>query len=297
MSGPIRGVIAASVTPLTADGDRLDEAAVGPLTDFLHRSGLDGLLAMGTTGEGVLLTVPERRRLIDLFVQASAGRLKVIVHCGAQSTRDTVELAAHSGAAGANGVAVIGPPYFVLDSQSILEHFTAAARACAPLPFFIYEFADRSGYRIPVPVIEELRGRVDNLAGLKVSDSPWERFEPYLIEGLSIFVGSERLISRAMGRGAAGAVSALASALPELVIDAVRTGRPEASERCGMVRDAVQRYPFQAALKTILAARGIPITRGVRSPLRTLSMSELAEFEPTARQLLVDLPVVTHTQP
>src|SRR5262245_27107699 len=212
----IRGALAAAATPLRSQGAALDEDAVGGLCDFFVGAELDGLLALGTTGEGILLSVPERMRVAELFLEASGGRLAVTVHCGAQSTADTVTLAEHSAAAGADGVAVIAPPYFPLDDRSLLVHLAAAARACAPTPFYLYEFAQSSGYAVPPHVVEELRGRASNLAGLKVSDTPWERFSPYLIEGLDVFVGPEALIGRGMASGAAGAVSALATAFPEL---------------------------------------------------------------------------------
>jgi dihydrodipicolinate synthase/N-acetylneuraminate lyase len=76
----------------------------------------------------------------------------VIVHCGAQTTAETTALAAHAGEAGAAGVAVIAPPYFRFDEDELLEHFAAAAAACSPLPFYVYEFADRSGYAVGVAV-------------------------------------------------------------------------------------------------------------------------------------------------
>jgi N-acetylneuraminate lyase len=287
---PIRGVLAASLTPLTEDGERLDEAAFAPMCSFFSAAGLDGILAMGTTGEGVLLDLAERTRIIDLFVAASGPRLKVVAHCGAQTTRDTVALSAHAAQAGADGVAVISPPYFVLDDDSLLRHLRAAADACAPLPFYIYEFAARSGYSVPLRVVDQLRQEATNLAGLKVSDTPWERFEPYLIEGLSIFVGPERLIWQGRGRGAVGAVSALAAALPELVIEAVGSGSRKASERCFEARAEIERFPFHSALKAILAMRGVPVSEGVRQPLRRLSAAERAAFEPVAARLVAALP-------
>jgi dihydrodipicolinate synthase/N-acetylneuraminate lyase len=282
----IGGCLAAAVTPLTDGGDRVDEAAIQPLTDFLAGAGLDGLLAMGTTGEGILLGPEERRRVTDRFVAAAGGRLRVIAHCGAQTTRETAALSEHAAAAGADAVAVIAPPYFPLDGAAILAHLTAAGRACAPLPFFVYEFEARSGYSVPPHVVEELRERLPNLAGLKVSDAPWERLAPYLVEGLAVFVGAETLIQRGMANGAAGAVSALATALPELVIAAVRGARPDASERCGAARGALQRFPFQAALKRLLARRGVPLEGAVRAPLRQLTAAEEAEFERVADEVL-----------
>ncbi len=290
MDHPITGVLAASLTPLSNDGESIDDGAVGALCDFYAAAGLDGVLAMGTTGEGVLFDVRERRHLIDLFVGAGKRRLKVVAHCGAQNTRETVALAAHAADAGADGVAVISPPYFVLDEESLFSHLAAAAEACAPLPFYIYEFAARSGYPVPLRVIARLRERVENLAGLKVSDTPWEKFEPYLVDGLSIFVGPEKLIAQGMARGAVGAVSALAAALPELVLAAVRSGAAEASERCFAVREQIQQYPFHSALKSLLAHRGVAITDGVRRPLRSLSDGERREFAALSEHMLADLP-------
>ena len=289
MTHAISGCLAAAVTPLADGGDRLDEAAFQPLTDFMAGAGLAGLLAMGTTGEGILLAADERRRVTERFVEAAGGRLKVVAHCGAQTTRETAALAEHAAGAGADGVAVIGPPYFALDDAAILEHFAAAGRACAPLPFYVYEFAARSGYAVPVHVIESLRGRLPNLAGLKVSDAPWERLAPYLLDGLSVFVGAETLIQRGMAHGAAGAVSALAAALPELVLDAVRDARPDASERCGAARDAIQRFPFHAALKRLLIRRGVAITGDVRGPLRPFTAEEEVAFEAVAAEQLSGL--------
>ena len=89
----LRGAIAAAITPLRDGGDALDADAFEPYVDFLAGGGLDGLLAMGTTGEGILLTVPERRRVAELYIAAARGRLAIAIHCGAQTTADTVELA------------------------------------------------------------------------------------------------------------------------------------------------------------------------------------------------------------
>jgi dihydrodipicolinate synthase/N-acetylneuraminate lyase len=262
--------LAAAVTPLRDDGARLDDAAFAPYVEFLHAGGLDGILATGTTGEGLLLTPAERVRALELFL---AGPLPVIAHCGAQSTADTVRLAAHAAESGAIGVAVIGPPYFALDEAALLAHFVAAAYACAPLPFYLYEFAAASGYAVPPAVIEQLRELAPNLAGLKVSDSPFDRVKPYLLDGLDVFIGAESLIGAGLAAGAAGAVSGLASTFPEVVVEAVRSGDSAAA---GELRAAVERFPRHAALKALLALRGVPIRGDVRAPLRGLTDAERA---------------------
>jgi dihydrodipicolinate synthase/N-acetylneuraminate lyase len=271
----LKGALAASITPLAAGGAALDEDAFGPVADFLAAGGLDGLLALGTNGEGILLTVPERKRAAELFLEASGGRLQVAVHAGAQSTADTVTLASHAAEIGADAVAVIAPPYFALDEAAQLEHFAAAAAACAPLPFYVYEFAVTSGYAVPPAVVERLRERAPNLAGMKVSDRTWEQLEPYLVEGLDVFVGYEGLIRRGTEAGAVGAVSALASAFPEIVAAAVRGE----DVHPGSLRAEVDRFPRHAALKHVLVRRGVAIGEDVRLPLRGLTVEERAELD------------------
>jgi len=275
----LRGAIAAALTPLVGGGAQIDEGAIAPYVDFLASHGLDGILTLGTTGEGVLFDLDERRRVAELFVEAAGARLQVAVHCGAQTTADTTTLAEHAATAGADAVAVIAPPYFALDADELLTHFSEAARACAPLPFYVYEFAARSGYAVPLDVIARLREAAPNLAGLKVSDTPWEKFSPYLIEGLDIFVGPEALIPQGFSGGAAGAVSGLAGSFPDAVVALVRDPTPEAGARVGALRAEMQRLPFHAASKTALGLRGVPIRAGVRPPLRGLHENELAEVE------------------
>ena len=201
------------------------------------------------------------------------------VHCGAQTTADTVALAEHAAGAGADAVAVIAPPYYPLDDRALIAHLAAAAEACAPTPFYLYEFERTSGYPVPPHVVEALRDRAPNLAGLKVSDAPWERFSPYLIEGLDVFVGPEALIGKGMVAGAVGAVSALATAFPELIVSAVREPSGETAERLGELRAAVERFPRHAALKRVLGLRGVPVREDVRAPLRGLTEDERVELD------------------
>lgn len=274
----LQGALAASVTPLRAIGDEIDEDAFGPLVDLYVASGLDGLLALGTAGEGILLSVAERRRVADLFLQAADNRLQVAVHCGAQTTADTVALALHAAEVGADAVVVIGPPYFKLDERAQLSHLLAAAEACAPVPFYVYEFESTAGYAIAPAVLERLREQAPNVAGLKVSDTPFTRFAEYLLPGFDVFVGPEALIHDGMAAGAVGAVSALASAFPAEVAGVVRSPSAEGAAMLGELRAFVERFPRQAALKHLLGQRGVPIREDVRAPLRSLTSEERDEL-------------------
>jgi dihydrodipicolinate synthase/N-acetylneuraminate lyase len=275
----LRGALAASVTPLRDTGQRLDEDALAPLVDFFVDAGLDGVLVLGTAGEGILLEETERRLVADLALQASDHRLQVAVQCGAQTTAETVRLAAHAAEVGADAVVVIGPPYFRLDERAQLAHFHAAATACAPLPFYVYEFASTSGYAVAPDVLQRLREISPNAVGLKVSDTPWAAFEPYLLSGFDVFVGPEALIHQGLEAGATGAVSALASAFPRDVAEVVRHPTAEGAARLAELRAFVERFPRQAALKRMLARQGVPVREDVRAPLRGLTVEERDELD------------------
>jgi dihydrodipicolinate synthase/N-acetylneuraminate lyase len=275
----LRGALAASVTPLREGGAALDEDAFAAVVDDLASAGLDGLLAFGTNGEGVLLRVDERRRGLELFVAAASGKLAVAAHCGAQTTADTVALAGHAAEAGAAAVAVIAPPYYPLDERAQLAHFSAAAAVCAPLPFYVYEFERTSGYAVSPATVARLAEQAPNLAGMKVSDTPWASFAPYLIEGLDIFVGPEALIHLGLTAGAVGAVSALASAFPAEVAAVVREPTEAGAAQLAELRAGVERFPRQAACKRIAARRGVAVRPDVRPPLRDLTADELHEFD------------------
>jgi dihydrodipicolinate synthase/N-acetylneuraminate lyase len=279
-----RPLIVAAVTPLRDNGHELDDAAIWPMVRFLTEHGADGVFAAGTTGEGINLSTDERMRAAVLFRAALTDGI-LVVHCGAQNTATTQELAAHAAEIGADGVAVIPPPYFPLDADALTAHFSAAAAACDPLPFFIYAFAARSGYPVPVEVVDRVREAAPNLAGLKVSESPFARVEPYLDLGLPVLVGSEPLIPPAVARGAAGSVSGLAAAFPDVVRAALDQPDEAAEARLTALRSAMEAQPFIASAKHVLARRGIPIRPDMRAPMRKLTDAETAALDARLAEL------------
>jgi dihydrodipicolinate synthase/N-acetylneuraminate lyase len=276
-------LIVAAATPLSPGGDALDEGAVWPMVRFLEERGADGVFACGTTGEGILLSLDERKRVAVVFRAALRGRL--FVHCGAQTTADTVSLAAHAKEIGADAVAVIPPPYFPLDADSLTAHLLAAAAACDPLPFYIYAFAARSGYPVPIEVVARVRDHAPNLAGLKVSEAPFAKVEPYLDLGLPVFIGSEPLIPAALERGATGAVSGLAAAFPDVLRAALDAPDTAAEARLRNLRSAMEQHPFIASVKHVLARRGVPIQPDLRAPMRSLTEAEAAALDSVLGEL------------
>lgn len=273
-----RPLIAAAVTPLTEGGATVDLDAIPSYAAFLAEHGTDGVFACGTTGEGVYLSPDERRAVASAFRHAVQGIL--VVHAGAQNTADTVALAEHAAEIGADAVAVIPPPYFPLDADALTMHFVAAARACAPLPFFCYAFSPRSGYPLPVEVVRRIGASVDNLAGLKVSESPFDRVLPYLELGLPVLIGNEPLLADGLAHGAIGSVSGMSSVFPDVVRSAL--DEPDERSMAGLaaLRGAMEAGGrFIASAKHALGRRGVGVTSAMRAPLRSLTPAEASELD------------------
>jgi len=280
-----RPLIVAAVTPLTDDGSAVDTDAIPPYAAFLTAHGADGVFACGTTGEGVLLGLAERERVASAFRAALDGAL--VVHAGAQTTAETVALAAHARDVGADAVAVIAPPYYPFDADSLTTHFVAAARACDPLPFYCYAFSPRSGYPLTVEVIRRIQGEIGNLAGLKVSESPFEKVAPYLELGLPVLIGNEPLIAQGLAGGAIGTVSGMAAAFPDVVRAGLDAGDAAAMEQLARVRGSMEASgQFIAAAKHVLGRRGVPLRPAVRPPMRQLTAAEGAALDAALADLV-----------
>ena len=123
MSEPFHGVLPALITPFTDDGDAIDADALAAIVERLIGAGVGGLVPGGSTGEFTTLTNAERRQLVEVTVEAAAGRVPVVAGTGALSTRETVELSVHAEQAGAAAVMIV-PPFY--DALSV-------ARAARPL--------------------------------------------------------------------------------------------------------------------------------------------------------------------
>jgi dihydrodipicolinate synthase/N-acetylneuraminate lyase len=281
----LHGSIAAALTPLRDGGRAVDLESIPRYVAFLATGGVDGALVCGTTGEGVLLDVDERRSVAEGFLSAAPANFDVAVHAGAQTSLDTIALAAHAQSVGAAAVAVVAPPYYPLDDDELTRHLVTAANAADPLPFYVYEFAARSGYAIPPAVVSRVIASAPNVVGMKVSDTPFAAVEPYLALGLDVFVGSEPLALEGLVAGAVGCVSGLAAAFPEVVADLVHERSETAHEQVCRSRDELAGMPFHAALKNVLVARDVLVTPDVRPPLRGLSGDEHARVLALAREL------------
>ena len=199
--GMLRGVLAASVTPLREHGSEVDEDAFGPLADFFVGAGSTGCSRWERRAKGsssrVARASPRRRSLPPGGGQPPPGRRAL------RRADDRGHGRARRSRRGGRRRRGRRHRAAVLQArrEGAVRHFFAAAAACAPLPFYVYEFAATTGYAVASAVLERLRDDASNVVGLKVSDTPSPRFEKYLLPGFDIFVGPEALIADGMARG------------------------------------------------------------------------------------------------
>lgn len=284
---PLRGLVCPMVTPFNAKG-HIDSAITKQLVDFLLSHGVHAIFAGGTTGEGMLLSLEERRALCEIVVEHVAGRATVIVHTGCITTADTIDLTDHAQATGASAASIIVPYFYTLDDQSLFNHFVSVAQAVSEYPIFLYTFTNNAKNGISPALLEHLRSAAPNIVGIKSSNPDLLEFQEYVEaggEGFTALCGVDALMLPALALGAHGQVSGNTNAFPEpfrALYDAVTVGDLERARSkqqlirriCQVLKDGL--HP--AYFKAVLTLRGIPAGR-VRSPMRELTVGEWAELE------------------
>src|SRR5512145_769642 len=139
------GVLTALVTPFRAG--EIDEAALRALVERQIDAGIDGLVPCGSTGESATLSHAEHRRVVEIVVQATRGRVPVVAGTGSNNTREAIELTQHAKAAGADGALLISPYYNRPTQAGIVEHYAEIGRSTA-FPLMVYNIPGRTASNI-----------------------------------------------------------------------------------------------------------------------------------------------------
>ncbi|XP_071107114.1 N-acetylneuraminate lyase-like [Haliotis cracherodii] len=176
----VEGTITAPLTPFKKNGD-LNPDILDKYVDFLVNNKIDGVFAAGTMGEGMSLTVAERKQAAESWVRACRNKLKyVIVQVGTENLRSSKELAQHCQQVGVTAIACLAPSYVKPDSVDALVDYMEQVAASAPdLPFYLYDINFMTGiYLNSAEFLEKAGSRIPNLRGLKFSC----RELPYLLD-------------------------------------------------------------------------------------------------------------------
>lgn len=214
----IRGSIPALITPFR-DG-KVDERKLQEFVDWQIKQGTHGLVPCGTTGESPTLSHEEHHRVVDLVIEAAAGRVPVIAGAGSNSTSEAIDLATHAKAAGADACLVVTPYYNKPTQDGLFAHFEAISKA-VDLPIIVYNIPGRCVVDITPATMARI-AKLPTVIGLKEATGDVGRYAKHreLIgtEFLQL-AGDDGLAVAAAANGAVGCISVAANIAPRLYAD------------------------------------------------------------------------------
>jgi N-acetylneuraminate lyase len=282
------GLLAAPFTPFHADGE-LNLDLIPALVEKLLADGVSGVFVCGSNGEGPNMTSAERRAVAEAFVRAANRRLRVLVHVGHSSIRESQELLRHAAAIGADAASSVAAFYFKPSSVlNLCESMAEIAAAAPEFPFYYYHIPALTG--IGLDMVEFLRlseSRIPALAGIKyTANTIWE-FQACLNHAdgrYDVLYGYDEMLLPALSVGARGAIGStfnFAAPLYLRVIEAFRAGELAlAQERMlglvEMVRVFVK-FPPIPAQKAIMHMLGYDVGP-CRLPLVSLSPEQYEQL-------------------
>ncbi|HSR13231.1 MAG TPA: dihydrodipicolinate synthase family protein, partial [Thermodesulfobacteriota bacterium] len=253
------------------------------VTHFLIDKGVHGLFPCGSTGEGVLFTTAERKRIAEISVREVAGKIPVVMHTGSLNFQEALELTLHARDAGADGAALVPPYYFSVDDETIFRFFSAVAEKVPGFPLYVYNIPPNVKNAVAPAVIARLQSRYSHVVGVKDSSMDFMNFINFkmaLPQDFCILMGNDAQIYSSLLMGAKGAVAATSTAFPEWVVEIygkLKAGKQEealrAQEKVTRLRAVFRGYVPIAAHKKALEFRGIK-AGPPRLPLRPLSEEE-----------------------
>ena len=284
----------AIVTPFRADGS-IDAAALRALVNWQIDSGIDFIVACGSTGEAATLDEEEWLMAVGIVADAAAGRVPVWAGCTHNSTRTLLRYASRlRQIRGVNAVLSANPYYNKPSQEGQFQHFLALAQAVAPLPVTLYNIPGRTGVNLDPETVVRLAAAAGNIQAIKESSGKL----PQIVElvhtlprGFRIFSGDDNMALASIGVGAHGLISVASNEIPaemsRMIHAALNNNWVEARElerRYSRLIDANFWDSNPCPVKTVLNLMG-RTTDHVRLPLVPPSTATRARLERLAGEL------------
>ncbi|MBS4021563.1 MAG: dihydrodipicolinate synthase family protein [Dethiobacter sp.] len=277
------GVITALLTPFTSNGENIDFQAVRDLVDWQVEQGIHCLFPAGTSGEGMLLSLEERRKLLEVVYDQAGGRIPVIAHAGDITTKGTVELALHAAGLQVDAVSVLTPYYYKVGEKEIADHFIKVANSIPKMPVILYNNPATAGNELTLAVFKKVKEQCQNVVGIKDSSKSITVLKGYkdsLTPGEPLLVGGDGIFKDALEIGAVGAISTISNIFPKAMIKIFRAwslgNKAELISAQEHVKDLLAiltKVPYYAACKIVLTKLGIS-GGSVRPPMGSLTVNQ-----------------------
>jgi 4-hydroxy-tetrahydrodipicolinate synthase len=214
-----QGSLVAMVTPFR-DG-RVDEAKLRELVEFHVTHGTDGLVPCGTTGESPTLSHAEHKRVVDIVIEAAAGRIPVVAGTGSNSTAEAIDMTVHAARAGADAALLVSPYYNKPTQEGLYRHFRAIAEAAPDLPMIPYNIQGRTAINVETETMARL-AQIPNIVGVKEASGSLDQMTAVVLAcgpDFSVLSGDDTLTLPLMSVGGRGVISVVANFLPREVAE------------------------------------------------------------------------------
>jgi 4-hydroxy-tetrahydrodipicolinate synthase len=215
MTERLKGCGTALVTPFTKDG-ALDEPALRKLVDWQITEGIHFVVPCGSTGEAVTMTPAEHRRVVEVTVEETHGRVPVVAGAGSNDTEKAVKLSIEMKAAGATHLLHVSPMYNKPPQRGIIEHFKRIADA-TDLPIIVYNVPGRTGGNIEAKTTLSL-AKIENIVAVKEASGNLAQIIDILRDRpdhFSVLSGDDEMTLAVMAAGGDGVISVISNATPK----------------------------------------------------------------------------------
>ena len=213
-----KGMATAMVTPMTPAG--VDYDTLGKFIEFQIASGINALVAVGTTGESATLSPEERKAVIRFTVEKVAGRVPVIAGVGTNNTAHVLDFAKSACDDGADALLAVTPYYNKATQKGLIAHYTAMADASTK-PVIMYSVPSRTGCNI-LPDTAAALSQHPNIVALKDATGNMDQTVETIYKcggDLDIYSGEDSLTVPMMSMGAAGCISVLSNVVPKMAVE------------------------------------------------------------------------------
>jgi 4-hydroxy-tetrahydrodipicolinate synthase len=216
------GVHTALITPFR--NGEVDQEALRALIERQIEAGIDGFVPCGSTGESATLSHVEHRQVVELVIDAVAGRVPVIAGTGSNSTREAIEFTAHARAAGAEGALLLSPYYNKPTQDGIYAHYATIAEETG-LPLVLYNIPGRTASNIEPETVGRL-ARLPGIVGVKEASGNLEQMAQIIAKSppdFAVLSGDDALTLPLLSIGGKGVISTTSNIAPVQVGDLVRS--------------------------------------------------------------------------
>jgi len=178
----LKGLIAASFTPMHKDGS-INPNPIEEYAAFLKNNKINGVFITGTTGEGISMTIDERKKIVEEWVKTATDDFKIIVHVGSPSLEACKRLAEHAKENGAYAIALMGPNFFKPATVDVLVEFISEVAGLVPdLPVYYYHMPSMSGVYLSIPeLLTKVSVKIPNFVGVKFTHHDLMEFNQCLM--------------------------------------------------------------------------------------------------------------------